>query len=213
MCGSPPTLYVTGCILVITKPELYIIETLDPDDEGNGRFEGAIIARVLELHGKRCKYEYVRTRKALEAAIRRFGKSKYRYLHISSHADSEGMCTTDQTDVDFDELGELLRPHMKGRRLFVSACEMVQKDLAAAVIRGSGCYSVIGPNEAVRFTDAAVLWTSLYHLMFSHSSESMKREQLLQFLRRTAKLFQVSMSYYSASKSSKSGVSRDLLSK
>jgi len=198
---------------VSTKPELYIIETLDPDDEGNGRFEGAIIARVLDLHGKRCKYEYVRTQKAFEAAVRRFGKSNYRYLHLSSHADSEGMCTTDQTDIGFDELGELLQPHMNGRRLFVSACEMVHKDLAKSVICGSGCYSVIGPNETVRFTDAAVLWSSLYHLLFTHNQDAMKREQLLLFLKRTAKLFQVSMSYYSASSSSKSGVSRDLLGK
>jgi len=41
----------------------------------------------------------------------------------------------------------------------------------------------------------------------------MKREQLLLYLKRTAKLFQVSMSYYSASSSSKSGISRDLLGK
>lgn len=65
-----------------TKPEVYVIESLDPDDEGNGRFEGVIISRMLELHGKRCKYEYVRTRQQFESAAKRFGKSRYRYLHI-----------------------------------------------------------------------------------------------------------------------------------
>lgn len=121
------------------------------------------------------------------------------------------MCTTNQEEIDFDELGEILRPHLKGRRLFLSACEMVHMDLAKAVIPQSGCYSVIGPNESVRFTDAAVLWSSLYHLMFSHNSESMKRNELLKFLKETSRLFQVRMSYFSKNTSAKSGVSRDLL--
>jgi hypothetical protein len=72
----------------------------------NGRFEGAIIAQTLNLYGKRCKYEYVRTKKAFEAAVKRFGRSRYRYQHISSHGDSEGMCTTNLEDIDFDVLGD-----------------------------------------------------------------------------------------------------------
>ena len=33
-----------------TKPDVFIIESLDPDDEGNGRFEGSIISNMLRLH-------------------------------------------------------------------------------------------------------------------------------------------------------------------
>lgn len=199
--------------MVITKPEVYVIESLDPDDEGNGRFEGAIIVRILDLHGKHCKYEYVRTRAQFKTAVKRFGRSGYRYLHISAHADSEGMCTTNQEDIDFDELGDILSPHLDGRRLFLSACAMVHLEMAKAIIPQSGCYSVIGPNENVRFSDAAVLWSSLYHLMFSHNAEAMKRAELLRFLGQTSKLFQVSMSYFAKSASAKGGVSLDLLSK
>jgi hypothetical protein len=194
-----------------TKPEVYVIESLDPDDEGNGRFEGAIIAKILSMHGKNCRYEYVRTRKAFEAAAKRFGRSRFRYLHVSSHGDPEGMCTTNQDEIDFYELGQILRPHLDDRRLFVSACELVHQDLASAVIPSSGCYSVIGPNEKIRFTDAAVLWSSLYHLMFTHNSDAMRRAELLRFLRSTSSLFRVSMSYFSRSTSSASGISRDLL--
>jgi hypothetical protein len=65
---------------VSTKPEVFVIESLDPDDEGNGRFEGAIISRMLRLHGKICEYRYVRTRKEFKRAVTQFGKSRYRYL-------------------------------------------------------------------------------------------------------------------------------------
>lgn len=196
-----------------TKPEVYVIESLDPNDEGNGRFEGVILARILDLHGKRCKYEYVRTKAQFKSAVKRFGKSGYRYLHISAHANSDGMRTTNQDDIDFVEFGQILHPHLKERRLFVSACRMVHLDLAKAVIPQSGCFSVIGPNEDVYFGDAAILWSSLYHLMFSHNAEKMQRNELVNFLRQTSKLFQVSMSYFSKSTATPSGVSEDLLEK
>jgi hypothetical protein len=38
--------------------------------------------------------DYVRTRKEFQGAVKEFGKSNYRYPHISSRADAEGMCTT-----------------------------------------------------------------------------------------------------------------------
>lgn len=194
-------------------PQVFIIESLDPDDEGNGRFEGAIISRMLELHGKIPKYRYVRTRKDFKSAISQFGKSGYRYLHISCHADKESMCTTNQDEINFDELATILRPHLRNKRLFLSACEMVNGDLAGAIIPSSECYSIIGPNENIRFTDAAALWASLYHLMFTHRHNRMKHAELLRVLRETSKLFKVEMSYFSKSKSRPKGYSRDYLKK
>ena len=123
------------------------------------------------------------------------------------------MCTTNRDDIDFQELGDILRPHLDGRRLFLSACAMIHPDHAKAIIPQSGCNSVIGPNENISFLDAAVLWSSLYHLMFSSNADAMKRDQLLKFLRQTSKLFQVSMSYFSKSTSTRSGISQDLLTK
>lgn len=35
-----------------TLAEVFIIESLDPDDEGNGRFEGSIVSRILRLQRK-----------------------------------------------------------------------------------------------------------------------------------------------------------------
>jgi len=63
-----------------TFAEVFIIESLHPENEGNGHFEGSIISQMLRLHGKLPKYRYVRTRKEFENAIKQFGKSKYRYL-------------------------------------------------------------------------------------------------------------------------------------
>lgn len=196
-----------------TKPEVFIIESLDPDDEGNGRFEGSIISRILKLHGKMPKYRYVRTREEFEEAVAQFGRSKYRYLHISAHADSKGMCTTNQDEIDFDELATILNPHLKGRRLFLSACSMVHEKLAKNIIPESGCYSVVGPNEDILFTDAAILWSALYHLMFAHNMNSMKHSDLKKHLQNTSHMFEVDISYFSKSKKRDRSHTQDILKK
>jgi len=196
-----------------TKPEVFIIESLDPEDEGNGRFEGGILSRILKLHEKSPKYRYVRNLKDFTKAVTQFGESAYRYLHISAHANTNGMCTTNQDEIDYDELADILNPHLKGRRLFLSACSMVHEDLAKEIIPNSGCYSVVGPNEDISFSDAAILWSSVYHLMFSYDSNSMKHKWLKKQLKSTSQLFQVDISYYSRSKKLNRGYTSDILKK
>lgn len=196
-----------------TLAEVFIIESLDPDDEGNGRFEGSIISRILRLHGKEPKYCYVRTREQFLKAVKQFGRSRYRYLHISAHADPEGMCTTNQDEIDYDELADVLVPYLSGRRLFLSACSMVHDDLAREVIPRSGCYSVVGPTEDVLFTDAAIVWSSIYHLMFSEDSDRMTHKHLKDKLEKVCELFQVQLGYYSKSKKLGRGYTKDLLTK
>jgi hypothetical protein len=193
-----------------SKPDVFIIESLDPDDEGNGRFEGGTISHVLRLHGKRPEYRYVRTLKQLKKAISEFDASGYRYLHISAHADRDGMITTNQDDVGNAELAQLLSPALKGRRLFLSACSMVHRRMAAEMIPTTKCLSVVGPRRDIGFTEAAVFWPAVYHLLFSSDSERVTRATLRAALSKVASLFSVEIGYYSTS-SSVRGYSRDIL--
>jgi hypothetical protein len=195
-----------------TIADVYIIESLDPDDEGNGRFEGIFLSHVLRLHGKNPLYKYVRTRAEFEKAIVAFGRSGYRYLHLSCHGDPEGLCTTNLEEIDFDELSEMLEPHMAGRRLFVSACKMVHLDLARALIPGSGCYSVVGPTHNIAFTDSAVVWAAIYHLAFSEDSGRITRSSLQSKLKSACEVFEVSFAYFALTTKLKRGYTRDLLS-
>lgn len=196
-----------------TIADVFIIESLDPDDEGNGRFEGAFLSHVLKLHGKTPKYRYVRTREDFIDSVREFGTSRYRYLHISSHGDPEGLCTTNQDEIDFDELAEMLTPHLEGKRLFVSACEMVHEDLAKAIIPSSGCNSIVGPTEKIAFTDSAVVWAAIYHLAFAEDSRRITRGRLLRKLEQACRLFEVEFAFYAKSDKLKRGYTKDLLAK
>lgn len=182
-----------------TVPQVFIIESLRLGDEKAQRFEGRVLSQILRLSGKKSIYYYIRTQRELERLVKIFTKSTFRYLHISCHGNSEVMATTLDT-IDFPELGRILRPSLGGRRVFLSACEMVNSTLAKELLRGTGCHSVIGPAESILFGDAALFWSSFYHLMFKRSAAAMKRKWMLTYLRRTATLFRVRMNYFSSSR-------------
>lgn len=194
-----------------TKSDIFIIESLNPDDEGNGRFEGPHIAHIARLHGKNPVYRYVRTRKDFKKAIKAFVRSDYRYLHISAHADEEGIATTNRDEVSNAELGEMLGVGFANRRLFLSACSIVHKEMARQIIPATQCFSVVGPRQDIGFAEAVVFWPALYHLMFTVDARSMKRAALAANLRKVASLFDVEIGYFSRSSSSKRGFSQDIL--
>ncbi len=179
-----------------TKPQVFILESLNLNDERDDDFEGRILKQILHLSGKETAYYYIRTRTELAKFAKVFGESGYRYLHISCHANSTMMATT-LDKLSFEDLGTMLKPHLNGRRVFLSACEMATKPLAIHLLKGSGCYSLIGPAEKVAFGDAALLWSSFYHLMFRTNEDAMQRKWVQAHLRDTANLFQVRMNYFS----------------
>ncbi|WP_266029767.1 CHAT domain-containing protein [Brucella intermedia] len=189
-----------------TKPELFIIESLTLEDEDAGRQEGEILSRMLRLAGKDgTRYYYIRTKRELEEMIDLFEDSDYRYLHISCHANTRGMATTFD-HISFVELGKMLAPCLEGRRVFVSACQMAHENLAKQLLPETGCYSLIGPQNAINFDDAAAFWVAFYQLMFKEPS--MKREELQRRVRELSAIFEEPINYFASSQSRAKGYVR-----
>ena len=61
----------------------------------------------------------------------------------------------------------------------------------------SGCFSIIGPRDKVTFNDAAILWASFYHLVFTLNEQRMKRREIRPILERLSRLFDVPVAYAS----------------
>ena len=185
-------------------PEVFIIESLASSDETAVPYEGQLIRDVLRMSGKHCEYRYIRTRRELMWAVQLFRDSQYRYLHLSGHGSPSGYATT-LDKINLDELGQLLRPALRDRRLFISACSMTNTELANSVIPGSGCYSIVGPRKDIAFGHAFLLWASFYHLMFKRNEKAMKRADIISTVHCIATTFDVPLRYYSASRSEKRG--------
>jgi hypothetical protein len=171
-----------------THAGVFIIESLSFKDESKKRFEGQILRDMLTLSGKKAKYCYVRTWKELtDDVFQQFYDSKLRYLHLSCHGSPTHVCLT-LDNVPFDEFGEEIRHYLPERRLFVSACGVVSPAFSNAVNPDEECYSVIGPQDDIRFDDATVMWASFYHLML-RNSKVMRSQEIRKTLERLKKTF------------------------
>lgn len=178
-----------------SKPEVFIIESLTFGDEAVGRLDGRAIKQMLRLTGKSPRYFYIRTVAELKSVLKKFDASGYRYLHLSCHANDESLATT-LDSIDFDDFAAIIRPHLKGRRLFISACSMVNENLAKRILPGSGCYSILGPRTNIGFSHSAVFWSSFYHLMFDADFGRMKGDALGETAQKAAELFSLRLNYF-----------------
>ena len=178
-----------------SKPEVFIVESLKLSDEKNKWFEGKILADMLNLSDKKCIYYYIRTKKEFIEILDEFYMTDYRYLHISCHANKKEMGTTFD-DIPFSELGDILKDIGEDRRIFLSACSMANLSLAKEIIPKSRCYSILGPSVKIDFDDAAVFWTSFYHLMFKHNPKAMKRETVLSNAEKIARILGIKLNYF-----------------
>ena len=184
----------------MTKPRVFIIESLKFSDEKNNRFEGKFLSQILHLAGKKSKYYYFRTENELRRLLKMFNKCDYRYLHLSCHGTSTTLHTT-LDKISFSQFGEIVEPYLENKRLFISACEVVNMNLAEAVIPASGCLSIIGPDIDINFDDAAIIWASFYRLAFREGPTKMTRDTVKSALRKVVKAFEIPLNYYSKSES------------
>jgi len=167
-------------------PTVCIVESLGFLEEDTHR-EGEIIARTLRLSGKETHYSYLRTVEELEAYVGEFGSSCHRYLHVSCHGNEGGFGTTTGF-LDADTFAKLLAPHVKKRRVFLSACLAAESRFARTLLLNSECYSVLAPVGQINFDDAAIFWASFYHVMFKANFDSMSRKEIIHAVERGAGL-------------------------
>ncbi len=191
-------------VIEMTIPYVFIIESLTFKDEEGKLFEGDFISQMLHLSGSRSRYVYIRTKKELKKVVDQFKNSDYRYLHISCHGNKKGIGLT-LDNLSFEQLGEILRPVLKKRRIFFSSCEVMNQKLAKELLNRSGCISVIGPSKTISFDRAAMFWASFYHLMLRDEARSMKRSKLTEIASQLQGLFGVRIRYFSTSNKSGNG--------
>lgn len=160
-----------------TIPQVFIIESLDVEDETDHR-EGEVLKRTLALAGKKPIYRYIRTRRELEKFADEFSKSRYRYLHFSCHGNEDEVCLTFDR-IPVNEFGRILGPRLRRKRLFMSACSVTTENLARAIFNNGGCISVLGPRTTINMDASAVIWPSFYQLMFNREVTGMHTKAIV----------------------------------
>ncbi len=179
-----------------TVPEVFILESLDWEDERDTMYEGRVLSEMLKLAGKDPKYYYFQSVKELPYLIGLFRQSKYRYLHISTHASTEEIAFTNGR-LKYNEFAEYFAGHLKLRRLFFSACEVGNSNFVDAIAsKNRGMHSILAPMKKVGFGESAASWSAMYMSLFGENAEKMKRADIEKRIRAITLLFPID--YYFA---------------
>jgi hypothetical protein len=181
--------------LVNTKRATYgvfIIESLRSDDD----FDGDILHQILEMSGINARYREADTVEDFQRLIEEFKSSAFRYLHLSCHADRTGLEIGGE-EVTNERLAELLTGGFDKKRLFMSACQGANRDLAKRVITESGAMSLIGTPVDLYFNKSVLFWPSFYHIINELDTGKMTRKMLIATLQKCTDLFGVPINYYS----------------
>jgi hypothetical protein len=96
----------------------------------------------------------------------------------------------------FGDLAKCFGDSIKDKRLFLSACQVVNRDFAKIIMEECNPLSIIGPRTNVAFDDADLLWSSIYSKMFTINPKAMSSADLLETAAAAAGYFEVPMMYY-----------------
>lgn len=182
---------------------VFIIEFLRSENYA----DGSTLHEILELSKIPTKYEWADTIEDLKRCLKKFDKSGYRYLHISCHADKKGL-EINGDEISNAQLQSLTQNILSNKRLFLSACKGGNKDLASRIIIENNAYSLIGVPNDLPFDKSALFWPSFYHLIDEADSGRMKREKIIDIIKKCVTHFNVPINYYSRIRNSKTHIRR-----
>jgi len=177
----------------MTKYGIFIVESL----RGSDFFDGKNLSEILELSSIFNIYREVLSKEDFVTVIAEFKKSNLRYLHISCHADMNGI-EINGDHISNYELSVIFKNKIKNKRLFLSACKGGNRNMATAVITKCGGQSVIGTPIDLYFDKAALFWPSFYHVINCADKSKMNKHNLSDTLKRCVSLFEIPINYYHA---------------
>ena len=180
----------------ITKPETFILESLDHEDEKATRLDGKILYDVLKLQGKKPLYYYFRTQRELIEFAKIFRESGYRYLHLSCHGGDDIVQYTFGNS-SYKDFANIFDKKLHNRRLFVSGCNLGNMAFAQEIFAtNGGMYSITAPTKKVYFDQSISFWSAFYYMMHAWDSSMMKKKRLNQVLTQLATLFGMPLAHY-----------------
>jgi hypothetical protein len=99
-------------------------------------------------------------------------------------------------NLSYEELGEMLGPCLERRRDSFSACQTANTRCAKALLKDTGCFSLVGLAKKINIDDATAFWITFYHLMFKVDNRVMKHRDVEYYVTELASLFKEPMSYF-----------------
>ena len=174
----------------MSKYGVFILENLHGEDF----FDGENLHEILDLSDIANEYREVLDKDDFVKAINEFKKSNLRYLHLSCHADMDGIEINGE-EISNLELSKIFKNKIRKRRIFLSACKGGNLNIATAVQKCGG-QSVIGTPIDLYFDKAALFWPSFYHVINCVADSKMNKKSISATLKKCVDLFEIPINYY-----------------
>jgi len=172
-------------------PEVFIIESLRPDDELFGRYEGKILYDILTMAEKRPKYYYFQHVGELEPVAMLFAASGYRYLHISVHG-TENEVGVGELMIPYEDFFYPFRRSFSSKRLFFSGCSLGNEQfIGAADAVDKSITSIAAPCDPIQFDISAAFWAAFYVCSFDDAYHGLRNDLIRDKIRDLCKVFGV----------------------
>lgn len=172
---------------------IYIIESLEEDDDK----DGALISEILNVCHIKNRYRFVASETELIHALEELNELNYRYVHMSFHGNIEGIALTNDYFISNNEFSLILEDFLVEKRLFLSACEGSNLNLAGKLITQNKVYSLVGSPDRIRFDKSLLFWPTFYHLMNEVDQYKMLKKDMKLNIKRLCNLFNIPINYYS----------------
>lgn len=165
-----------------TQYFVHIIESPSAKDLLNGRVEGRVLTEGLSLAGIISNYNLAVDLSSFQQAIRlRLFKeiqqtNRVPILHLSAHGSKEGITLTDDTLVDWRQLGKYLSPAnnvLRGRLLVcMSLCSGLHGIKMAMTCdrQIAPFFAIVGHEGTINWSDCAFAFVTFYHRLFKGAS-------------------------------------------
>lgn len=188
------------------KTGVFVIESRKIKEEAKGKKQGLILTEIMALLGMKSEYRYIRTQKELGEMIRQYYKSNFRYLHFSMHGVSNkkdkpvSKFSLSLDQVSYDTFCKSIIENNTGknekRRLFISACNVLDDITTQFEYRNNSFISIVSPSAKIRTSIAPLVWATFYHDMFTIEKKSMANSDIRENLDRICDLFNVKFNGY-----------------
>lgn len=175
-----------------SKFGVYIIESLRDEDY----LDGLVLSEILELSKIPVTYKFVANRIEFLSTLQSFKESNLRYLHLSCHADEEGIQLSDDDCIDNDVLEICFKGILEKRRLFLSTCKGANRDLAIRVIKNNKAISLVGTPTGFKFVKSALFWPTFYHVIGEIDKNKMTKDNITDVLKKCVDIYNVPINYY-----------------
>jgi len=138
-----------------------IIESVSLEDVQAKRYEGPDLEGYLKTIGVTTSYKYVRNKDELGQAIADAADADV--VHVSCHANDEGIGLEDQTFIAWKDLKEVAGNGLKDKKLSLSSCEGgVRSSPGRLLFQGGRASRLVGPFKEVDWDESLVAFKVYY---------------------------------------------------